>query len=580
MKKLFSKHTVEKIKAFAVAHKVLSALIALGLVSAVYGTLKPANTSAETHYVLGTVTSGTVESSVSGTGQVAASDQVTVASKASGYITAVKVQTGDTVAAGDVIATIDPGNAYDSVESSQLALAKLTEAPDPATLVQAQASLKNAQTAVVTGYTNALADVTSSLVDLPPVIQGMSDLLYSTSGYLNDSTISALGPTAESYRTSAGIEFDKAQGEYNSLEVQFNAVTATSATSTKDALIASSITTLGDLLTSLKGAETAVTYAKNLIDSSSQASKTSDTVGAAAETNLSTWITQMSSHYNSVTTDQTSITSAPLNLAQAQDSLNKIVNGPDPLDVQSAQLALSQAQETYDNYFITAPFAGIIGKLDVSVGDSIGSGGTAATIISKNQLATVSLNEVDVAKVKVGDKVDLTFDAVSGLTLTGTVSSVDLVGTVTQGVVTYNANITFDTTDPRVLTGMSVNANIITAADTDVLTVPSTAVKSDAQGSYVLVFNPALTNTGGTSGVVSAIPPQAVAVTTGLSDNTDTEIDSGLTVGEQVVTRVVNPTTTTAATAPSLLGGGGANRGAAAGGAAAGRAGGNVRIGG
>jgi HlyD family secretion protein len=581
MKKLFSKHTVEKLKAFASAHKAISALIALGLVSAVYGTLKPANTSAETHYVLGTVSRGTIESSVSGTGQVAASDQVNVAAKASGYITAVSVQTGDTVAAGDLIASIDPGDAYSSVESSQLALAKLTEAPDPATLVQAQASLKNAQNAVVTGYTNALADVTSSLIDFPSTIQGMSDLLYSTGGYLNDSTVSSLGATAESYRSAAGVEFDKAQGEYNALEVQFSNVNATSATSTKDALITSSITALGDLLTSLKGAETAVTYTKNLIDSSNQASKTSDTVGTTAEANLSTWISEMSSHYNAVTGDQTSIANAPLTLAQAQDSLNKIVNGPDPLDVQSAQLSVDDAQQTYDNYFIRAPFAGIVGKLDVSVGDSISSGGIAATLISKDQLATVSLNEVDVAKVKVGDKVTLTFDAVNGLTLTGTVASVDLVGTVTQGVVTYNANITFDTTDPRVLTGMSVNANIITAADTDVLTVPSTAVKSDAQGSYVLVFTPALTNTGGTTGVVSAIPPQAVAVTVGLSDNTDTEIVSGLTEGEQVVTRTVAPSTTVAAaTTPSLLGGAAGRGGAVGGGAARAGAGGGVRIGG
>lgn len=580
MKKLFSKHTVEKLKAFAAAHKVISALIAVGVVSALYGTLKPANTSAQTHYVLGTVARGTVESSVSGTGQVAASDQVTVAAKASGYITAVKVQTGDTVAAGDVIATIDPGNAYDSVKSAQLSLAKLTEAPDPATLVQAQMALSNAQNGLSTSYNNALADVTSAMLDLPSVVQGMTSLLYTNSGYLNDSSVSSLGATAEMYRSSAGTEFDKAQSEYNALQVQFSKVNATSATTTKDALIANAITTVGDLLSSMKQSETAVDYVRNILDASTdQASKQSDTLGTTAQANLSSWIDTMSGHFNSITSDQNSVTNAPLTLAQAQDSLSKLVNGPDPLDVQSAQLSLSQAQETYQNYFITAPFAGIIGKLDVSIGNSIGSGGTAATIISTNQLATISLNEVDVAKVKVGDKVDLTFDAVNGLTLTGTVSSVDLVGTVTQGVVTYDANITFDTTDPRVLTGMSVNANIITAADADVLTIPSTAVKSDAQGSYVLVFTPALANTGGTSGVVSAVAPQAIAVTTGLSDNTDTEIVSGLTEGEQVVTRVVNPTTTTAATAaPSLLGGA-AGRGGA-GGAAAGRAGGNVRIGG
>lgn len=579
MKRIFSKSTFAKIKTFAVAHKIISALIFLGVVSAVYGTLKPADTSAETHYVLDVVSRGTVESSVSGTGQVSASNQVNVAAKASGYITSVTVHTGDTVSAGDLIATIDPGNAYNSVQGAQISLEKLTEAPDTATVAQAQVSLRNAQNNIVTSYTNALSDVTGSLIDFPPVISGMSDLLYSNSGYLNDSSISSLGATAESYRSAAGKSFDKAQGEYNALAVQFNNVKANSATSTKDALIASSITTVGDLLTSLKETETAVTYAKNLVDSSGQINKTSDAVGAAAETNLSTWITQMGAHYSAMTADQNNIANAPLTLAQAQSSLNKIVNGPDPLDVQSSQLSLDQARQTYDNYFIRAPFAGLVGKLDVSVGNSISNGGITATLISKNQLATISLNEVDVAKVKVGDKVTLTFDAVNGLTLTGTVSNVDLVGAVTQGVVTYDADITFDAIDPRVLTGMSVSANIITSADIDVLSVPSGAVKTDAQGSYVLVFTPPLANTGGTKGVVSATPPQAVSVTTGLSDNTDTEIVSGLTEGEQVVTRVISPTTTSATpSAPSLLGGGSTGRGATGG--AASRSTGAVRIGG
>jgi HlyD family secretion protein len=573
MKKLFSKHTLHELKTFALAHKVISGLVVIALASGLYGTFKPVNTSAETHYVLGTVSTGTVESTVSGTGQVSAADQINVASKASGYITSVSVKTGQEVSAGDLIASIDPGDAYISVQNAQLSLAKLTEAPDAATLVQAQASLNNAQNNVITGYTNALADVTSSLIDLPTVVAGMNDLLYSNAGYLNDSSISSLGATAESYRSSAGVEFDKAQGEYNALEVQFNQVQATSATSTKDALIANSATTLEDLLSSLKDAETATTYAKNIIDSSGQSSKTSDVLGTTAETNLSTWIDEISGHYNAVTSDQTNVANAPLTLAQAQDSLTKIVNGPDPLDIQSDQLALEQAQQNYDDYSITAPFAGIVGKINISPGDSISSGGLAAVLISKNQLSTISLNEVDAAKVKVGDKATLTFDAVNGLTLTGTVSNVDLVGTVTQGVVTYNADITFDTEDPRVLTGMSVSANIITAADADVLTVPSTAVKSDSQGSYVLVFNPALTSTGGVGGVVSAVPPQAVSVVTGLSDNTNTEIVSGLTAGEQVVSRVIAPTTTSTTTAaPSLLSAAGAGGRAGAGGAAGGAA--------
>ena len=112
---------------------------------------------------------------------------------------------------------------------------------------------------------------------------------------------------------------------------------------------------------------------------------------------------------------------------------------------------------------------------------------------------------------------------------------------------------------------MSVSAAIITATKQDVLTVPNSAVKTSASGSYVLVFDPALTGTPttGTIGLPSATAPKQVTVEIGLADDTNTEIISGLTEGQQIVTRTVAPATGTAT--PSLLSGAtGGNRTAGA----------------
>ena len=225
----------------------------------------------------------------------------------------------------------------------------------------------------------------------------------------------------------------------------------------------------------------------------------------------------------------------------------------------NAQNSLQDAKDNLSNDYVYAPFAGTVADVDVHVGDPASSGTTVVTLIADNQVVVIPLNEVDVSKVSIGDKATMTFDAVDGLTLTGKVTAMDTVGTVTQGVVNYNVTISFDSTDPRVLPGMSSTASIITEVHPDVLTVPSSAVKTSANGSYVLAFVPALTDTTpatGETGVASATTPQEIPVTTGISDDTNTEIDSGLTNGQQIVTRTVVATAikATTASAPSLLG--------------------------
>jgi HlyD family secretion protein len=138
------------------------------------------------------------------------------------------------------------------------------------------------------------------------------------------------------------------------------------------------------------------------------------------------------------------------------------------------------------------------------------------------------------------------------------VAEVDSVGTVSQGVVSYTVKITFDVQDARIKPGMTVNASIQTAVHNDVLIVPSSAVKTINGVSIVQVFDPAISQTGGTVGTVSATLPKQVEVTVGISDDTNVEIISGLTEGQQVVNRTITGTTkpATAATASTRGAGG------------------------
>jgi HlyD family secretion protein len=136
------------------------------------------------------------------------------------------------------------------------------------------------------------------------------------------------------------------------------------------------------------------------------------------------------------------------------------------------------------------------------------------------------------AKIKVGQKVSLSLDAIDGLKIDGTVSEVDLVGTVSQGVVTYSVKIALETQDERIRSGMSISATIVTESKKDILIIPNGSIKN----------NMVQTKTG------------FIKIKTGITNDSMTEVLEGLKEGDEIVTKTVAGTKTTSTTAPSILG--------------------------
>ena len=259
---------------------------------------------------------------------------------------------------------------------------------------------------------------------------------------------------------------------------------------------------------------------------------------------------------------------------QQQESLDKILAGSDSLDikaqelnVKSAQNSLYDANQTLADYTVTAPFDCIIAKVNITKGDTISSGTSIATVITKQETAELSLNEVDAAKIKVGQKATMTFDALDTLTITGHVAEIDTLGTVSQGVVTYTVKIAFDTQDDSIKPGMSTSASIITDMRQDILMVPNGAIKTNSTSYVEMIVNPIanIQNPSDTT-VTSLTAPKQVEVVTGLANDTSTEITSGLNEGDKIITKTTGAkaTTTAGATAGgartpgfgSILGGG------------------------
>jgi len=135
---------------------------------------------------------------------------------------------------------------------------------------------------------------------------------------------------------------------------------------------------------------------------------------------------------------------------------------------------------------------------------------------------------VDVNRVKAGQKAEVTLDALPDATLQGTVTQIAPAGVVSSGVVNYPVTVALDDSAAGVKTGMTASPNIIVEQRDNVLSVPNRAIRSQGRQRFVTVLF---------EGQQMQVPVQ-----TGLSNDTSTEITSGLKEGDEVV---LNATTST-----------------------------------
>ncbi len=575
-----------RVKGWALTHKFWSAVIIVVVLGGgyyTYGVLTAPSTA--TRYITTTVATSTVVESMSETGQVSATSNISVVTQSSGEVLSLPVSAGQHVDAGDIIAVLDPTTAQQSVadaeaslKSAQLSLAKLQEAAATSTLTEDQNSVASAQANLTQAHQSGYNDISSAFLDLPNVVAGLDTILHGSTvpGRTYEENENAYADlvdqydtTASQYETNAESAFQTADTAYDAALAAFNSTPRDADDATIEALITQTYQASAQLSDALKAASDYL----NFVDTTLTTRKLNIPSTLAPQiTSLSTYTNQVNGNVVTLSSDDSAVTSGARALAAAQATLDQLQAGPDPLDVQSSELSIQQqenalavAETNLANTVVRAPFSGIVASIAIQKYQTVGNGATVATMVSDNQTVALSLNEVDAAKIAVGQKATLTFDALPDVTIAGTVSSVSALGTVSSGVVSYNATVTFDTPNSSVLPGMSATADIITSTGTG-LVVPATAVKTTGGQTYVQVFNPPLAGSSSAAGATSPVAPMNVPIIAGLTDDTNTLITSGLTAGEQVVTSTIagtqaTATKTAAAQSTSAFGGGTARAG-------------------
>ena len=498
-------------KKFVFAGVALVIVVGVGIKLLAPGGGAPA---AETVYTTAAVERMDVNSSITGSGTLEAADSYSVSTLVEGTILTAAFEEGDQVEEGTVLYTIDSSDAASSLEQAQISLN------------QSERSYQNTM---------------ESLEDLT-VTAPVSGQVYSIDVEAGDEV--SAGQQVATVRDSKTM----------SLEVTFPADDAASFYVGQSASVTldSTFETLTGSISKIAGNDTVLTgnviVRSVTIDVSNPGGlSTEQSASAAVGTVTSTGSGTFTYKAEEAVTAQVSGTVASIQVSEGQQvSKNQalVVLTSDDLDdqVQSAQDSLRNAQISYEkqteqleDYTVTAPITGTIVDKNYNAGETSEANQVLCSIYDLSYLTmTLSVDELDISDIAVGQTVTITADAVEDRTYTGTVTKVSVAGTSSGSATTYPVTIRIDDTD-GLLPGMSVDATIELAAAQDVLAIPSAALN---RGNTVLVTAGSPSAANGT--LVEATTEDredyySVEVTTGVIGDSYIEIVSGLQEGDTVV---------------------------------------------
>ncbi len=566
----------KKLLRFIVGHKIASVVAAIVLAYGGYSWYAALQGGgAPTKYVLQKATVGTIVASVSGSGQMQALTTVNIKPQVTETVTAIPVKVGDRVAAGQLLVALDTTNearavaqAKLSLQSAQLTLAKLMKAPATTTLIQDQNAVTEALQALATAsstlqkdYQSGFDSLSSAFVDMQTVMAGLqsfvtgndiSKVQNNPDAYVNLMP-NYLTSLALPYRNAVMSDYAATQAAYQQDLADYHATSRSSDPPSLDALFSETYATARAISEGVKSVKDLLNYVVNNYPSGTGSQLPAITNTFQANMNSYTNaiggdVTSLGGVLSTITADKTSLSSANLSYNQASSTLAALLAGADSLDIQSDQLAVQQqqlalqtAEQNLNDSYIRSPINGVVSAIPAVMGETVSS--PAISVVGQSQVAVVTLNEVDAARVTVGDKATMTFDAIPGLSIAGQVIELDPVGTVSQGVVDYNAQIAFAQPNDQVKPGMSVTADIITQVDQDVVIVPNSAITTQGGADYVLEPSFPLSDaeiaSSSPGGIVISRPLKRVPVTLGISNDTDTEITSGISAGDEIIAQTI-----------------------------------------
>jgi HlyD family secretion protein len=453
---------------------------------------------------------GTLIATVNATGNIEPEAEIRLSFQQAGTVAEVFFERGQAVRKGDVIAKLDTVDLELALAQAQASLEQAKNA-----LLQAQTALENAKTQEIiatANYSRTVAGVRKSEIDAartalaaaeanlaklkagpePEDIAAAEAALRNAEAALrraqsNYDAAFALNPAAIGAHPAA-LELEQATNNYNSAKAQYDRATK----GADDAQI--------------KAAEQQVMNAKANLDKLLNPALRFDIEQAEAQLQQA----------------RLQVRNAEVQIANAENQ------------VRLAEIQVRQAQRRLDQAVLKSPIDGVIAAVNIKAGELVGAGAQPAVVVAdlSRYHINITVDEIDIAKVKIGQEVNITLDSLPGVEVKGKVSRISPTSRLVNGVVSYDVRVDIEPTEAELRSGMTANASIVLERRSGVLLAPNWAIRRDR-------------NTG-KSFLTLQVGDQLteVEVQTGLRNDTFSEILSGAKAGDVVVAPV----------APSVLG--------------------------
>ena len=442
-----------------------------------------------------------VSNSLSGTGTLNPANTYTVKSLVDGKILTGGFEEGDKVEEGDVLYTIDSSDASTNLEKASIALQQAQRSYDKTVDLQ---------------YVRAEVDGTVSSLKVAKGDQVTSGQEVAVIRDSSKMLLNLLFPAADAANFSVGQSADVVlDGTFETLKGTVTAVTGTDELSTGNLLVRTvtiRVNNAGGLTTAQ--AATASVNGVSSIASATFAYQAERTLTALASGTVSAINVQ----------EGDAVSKGDILIELTGDDLTESIQSASE-SLRSAEISMQNQQDNMSNYTITSPISGTIIEKDAKQGDALTSGSTLCVIYDLSYLEMViNVDELQIGALSVGQKVQITADAVADKTYVGTVTRVSMKGSSSGGTTTYPITIRIDNTD-GLRPGMNANAEIVVAEANNALVVPNAAV---IRGGYVLVSKKSPSAANAVEDMDAPEGYVYVKVETGVSDDSYTEIKSGL----------------------------------------------------
>jgi HlyD family secretion protein len=432
-----------------------------------------------------TLGTGSLTATVSATGNIQAESDVKLSFQQPGIVAEVVVKVGDAVKKDDVLAKLDTTDLELSFSQAQAAV------------LQAQTAIKNAEAQVI----------------------------VATAGYSR--TVNGARPA----------DIAAARAALASASENYNKVKA--GPTTED---------LASVEAALKNAEASLKQAQSAYDRAYGQNPAA--IGASP---AAVQLEQATNNYNAAKSNYDKVAkgadSAQLSAAQqqvqsARAQLDKVLRPAQQFDIEQAkaqieqaklqvqnaqtqlklaEIQVKQAQRRLDLAVVKAPIDGMVSLVNTKVGETVGTQPVLGVVDLSQYHIDITVDEIDVAKVQLGQEVDVTLDSLPGVEVKGKVDRIAPTATTVNGVVSYNVRVLINKTEAPLKTGMTSNASIVLEKRENVLLAPNWAVRRDRlTGKSFLTLQ-------------TGEQTQEIEIKTGLRNDTFSEVLSGAQAGQVVV---------------------------------------------